>query len=289
MCGLTTSESAAATPAADQRVSGQTHEDPAYAASTCSHAPAACVISAMASTGSTDVVEVVPTVATTAATSPSATASAHRSARILNPASAGTLRICMSSSRAALSTDECACSEQTITRRPVACRAAASAAIVEVDAVSSMCPCHCDGSPSRSASQSTTRYSSSVAAGEVRQMNATWLRVAAISSAMIPGGEAVVAKYAKNRGCCQWVTPGSKMSRSARIASNDSASSGGAEGRAARIWPGDADGRTGSSPTRSRYPAAHSSALAPSVRRNVPQSSSGFISARPHRASPQAG
>jgi hypothetical protein len=37
-----------------------------------------------------------------------------------------------------LSTDECACSEQTTTLRPVTSRAAASAAIVDVEAVSSM-------------------------------------------------------------------------------------------------------------------------------------------------------
>ena len=74
---------------------------------------------------------------------------------------------------------------------------------MDVDAVSSMWPCQLRGSPSSSASQSTTRYSSSVAAGDVRQMNATWLSVAAMSSATIPGGDAVVAKYAKKRGCCQ--------------------------------------------------------------------------------------
>src|ERR687887_688246 len=67
LCALTTSESARSTPACDQRCSGQTHEAPAYAASTWSQTPAAAQASAIAATGSTEVVDVVPTVATTAA------------------------------------------------------------------------------------------------------------------------------------------------------------------------------------------------------------------------------
>ncbi len=41
LCAFTTSESARSTPACDQRSSGQTHAEPAYAASTCSQTPAA--------------------------------------------------------------------------------------------------------------------------------------------------------------------------------------------------------------------------------------------------------
>ena len=53
------------TPSNAQRSSGQTMADPAYAASTWSHARARTA-SAIAGTGSTDAVDVVPTVATTA-------------------------------------------------------------------------------------------------------------------------------------------------------------------------------------------------------------------------------
>ena len=68
------------------------------------------------------------------------------------------------------------------------------AASVPVDAVSSMCPCQPSGSPSSFAVQSSTTPSSSVAAGAVRHRNATEFKVAASSSARIPGGEAEVAK-----------------------------------------------------------------------------------------------
>ena len=66
LCGLTTIESARSQPARLQRNSGQTHAEPAYAASTCSHAPERSQPSAIAATGSTEVVAVVPTVGTTA-------------------------------------------------------------------------------------------------------------------------------------------------------------------------------------------------------------------------------
>ena len=88
-------------------------------------------------TGSTEAVEVVPTVGTTTATSSRSSASG----RIRNSSSAGTLRSSIPSIRAPFSTDECACSEQTTTLRPVTWRAAISAASVEVEAVSSMWPC----------------------------------------------------------------------------------------------------------------------------------------------------
>ena len=134
MCAFTTSESASSTPSCVQRSSGQTHAEPAYAASTCSHVPAARQRSAIARTGSTDVIDVVPTVATTAA----ASASSSASTRIRNSSSDGTLCSSIPSIRAALSTDECACSEQTTALRPVTWRAAISAARVDVEAVSSM-------------------------------------------------------------------------------------------------------------------------------------------------------
>ena len=113
------------------------------------------------------------------------------------------MRSSMPSMRAALSAPECACSEQSTTSRPVASRAAMIAASVDVEALSSMCPCQPRGSPSSSAAQSSTTASSSVAAGAVRHRNATELSVAASSSARIAGSAELVAKYAKYRGCCQ--------------------------------------------------------------------------------------
>ena len=71
------------------------------------------------------------------------------------------------------------------------------AAKVEVEAVSSMCPCQPLGSPSSSAVQSSTTASSSVDAGEVRHRIAIVFSVADSSSARIPGSDALVAKYAK--------------------------------------------------------------------------------------------
>src|SRR4029079_11956519 len=64
LCGLTTSESASSTPSCDQRSSSQIHAEPAYAASTCSHAPATRARSASARTGSTDANEGVQTART---------------------------------------------------------------------------------------------------------------------------------------------------------------------------------------------------------------------------------
>ena len=60
------------------------------------------------------------------------------SVRMRNSSSTGALRSSIPSMRASFSTDECACSEQTTTFRPVTWRAAMSAASVEVDAASSM-------------------------------------------------------------------------------------------------------------------------------------------------------
>ncbi len=191
LCAFTTSESARSTPANAQRSSGHTIALPAYAASTCSQAPARAHASAIAGTGSTEVVEVVPTVATTA----HAPDRSSVSTRIRNAASTGSLRTSSPAMRQAFSTEECACSEHTTTRRPgAASRAATSAAKVEVEAVSSMCPCQPSGRPSSCATQSTTCSSSSVSAGDVRHRNPTLLSVAAISSARMPGSSAVLAK-----------------------------------------------------------------------------------------------
>ena len=159
----------------------------------------------------------------------------------------------MPSIRASFSTEECACSEQTTTFRPVASRAVISAASVDVDAVSSMWPCQPSGSPSSCRTQSTVRSSSSVDAGDARQFSATWFRVAAISSARMPGSDAVTAKYAKKRGCCQFVSAGTiSSSRSRRTFANGSACSGGPAGSRADSSPGATCASTGRSSTRSR-------------------------------------
>jgi len=104
------------------------------------------------------------------------------------------LRSSIPSIRASFSTEECACSEQATTLRPVTCRAAISAASVEVEAVSSMWPCQPSGSPSSCRNQSATLSSSSVEAGDARQTIATWFSAAASSSARIAGSDEVTAK-----------------------------------------------------------------------------------------------
>jgi hypothetical protein len=130
---------------------------------------------------------------------------------------------------------------------------AISAASVEVDAVSSMWPCHPSGSPSSCRTQSTVRSSSSVDAGDARQRIATWFSVAASSSARIPGSDAVTAKYAKKRGCCQFVSAGTiSSSRSRSTLANGSACSGADSGSFADSSPGFTCASTGSSSTRSR-------------------------------------
>ncbi len=144
----------------------------------------------MPGTGSTDATEVVPTVATT--TAAPVRSSASRRSRYSS--SVGTCRTSIPRIRAAFSTEECACSEQTTRRLPVASRAAASAASVDVEAVSSMWPCQPEGRPSSCASQSRATSSSSVEAGAVRQRKPTEFRVAASSSARIPGSDAVAGK-----------------------------------------------------------------------------------------------
>ena len=116
------------------------------------------------------------------------------STRIRKSPSTGAFRSSIRSIRAALSTEEWACSEQTTTFLPVTCFATMHVASVDVDAVSSMCPCHPSGRPSSCASQSIVSSSSSVRAGEVRQRKPTLFSVATSSSARIPGSDAVVAK-----------------------------------------------------------------------------------------------
>ena len=99
--------------------------------------------------------------------------------------------------RAAFWTELWAWSEHSTSSRPVASRAAISAAIVEVEALSSICPCQPSGSPSNFATQSSMTPSSSVAAGAVRHRIETELSAAASISARIAGSDEPVAKYAK--------------------------------------------------------------------------------------------
>ena len=66
--------------------------------------------------------------------------------------------------------------------------------MVAVEALSSMWPCQPGGRPKRSATQSSTTPSNSVAAGAVRHRKATVLSVAASISPRIAVSDEVVAK-----------------------------------------------------------------------------------------------
>ena len=76
-----------------------------------------------------------------------------------------------------------------------------------------MSPSNASGSPTACRSQPTTTPSSSVAIGDVRQSIAFWPIAAVSISPMIPGPDAVVPKYARKPGCCQWVAFGSMRRR----------------------------------------------------------------------------
>ncbi len=112
-----------------------------------------------------------------------------------NASSTGIRRTSSPRTCAALSIDECVCSEQTTTRLSgSAVRAAASAVSVAIDAVSSIWPCQVAGRPRSCASQPMTCSSSSASAGPVRQRMPTWLSVAVSNSARIAGSEPVFGK-----------------------------------------------------------------------------------------------
>ena len=97
--------------------------------------------------------------------------------------------------RHARSTEECACSEATTTRRSgSAVRAAHSAASVEIEAVSSMWPCQVGGRSSSWPSHESVSSSSSVTAGDVFQSMPLAFIVAESSSARMPGCDAVIPK-----------------------------------------------------------------------------------------------
>ena len=70
---------------------------------------------------------------------------------------------------------------------------------------------------------------------------------------MSEAGAELEGKYAKKRGCCQCVMPGTmSRSKSAKIASNRSGVSGGDAAMRAAISPGSIGGRTGRSRSRAR-------------------------------------
>ncbi len=77
----------------------------------------------------------------------------------------------------------------------------------------------------------------------------------------MPGSAAVTAKYAKKRGCCQFVSAGTiSSSRSRKTFANGSPDSGADDGSFAESSPGATCASTGRSATRSRYDAAQSTA-----------------------------
>jgi len=106
----------------------------------------------------------------------------------------------------ALSMDECACSLQytviggrpaspcSRTVPPARCRAAAMASMLELEAVSLMCPWNAGGSASSWRSQSHTVCSSSVGAGPLRHSMALTLSAAVSVSPRMPGPEPEMAK-----------------------------------------------------------------------------------------------
>ncbi len=189
--GLTTIESASSQPSNRSRSSGQTAAEPAYAASTWSQTRASAHLSAIAGAGSIEEELVVPIVATTA----QASSRSSNSGRSRKSWSTGTFRTSNSRIRAALSTDECACSEHTTTRSSGRSeRATARASIVFVDALSPMWPLNDSGNPNSWRSQSMVTSSSSCSAGDVRQRIPTWLSAADSSSARIPGSDPVLGK-----------------------------------------------------------------------------------------------
>ena len=115
-----------------------------------------------------------------------------------------------------------------------------------MEALSWITPTKPSGSPIIRRSHSSTRVSSSVAAGEVCQIMHWAPSVAVSISASTEGGLELAGKKAKNPGCCQWVMPGTMRSRkSAKMRAMGSASSGGAAGSRAAISPGSTWALTG--------------------------------------------
>ena len=96
-----------------------------------------------------------------------------------------------------------------------------------VDAVSVSSPSNVSGSPSASRSQRTTMLSNSDATGDERQSIALATNVDMNISPRMPGADALLGKYAKNAGCCQWVMLGAiVLPMSARISSRGSGTVG---------------------------------------------------------------
>ena len=109
------------------------------------------------------------------------------------------------------------------------------------------------GRPMARPSQSSTRVSISVQAGEVCQSMPCTPRPVERRSPRIAGPEELAGKNAKKWGDCQGVSPGRTMRwTSAMIASQGSGFSGAASGRLAATLPGATDGSTGSVSTVSR-------------------------------------
>ena len=117
------------------------------------------------------------------------------------------------------------------------------------DALSWITPTYPSANPKAWRNQSTITVSTSVAAGDVcHNMHCAAIVLTSIS-ASIDGGAALAGKYAKKRGCCQWVIPGITIaSKSSIIASIDSPPSGGEFGNCAAVSPNAVCARTGRSP-----------------------------------------
>ena len=125
--------------------------------------------------------------------------------------STGTRRSSSSSTRAALSIDECVCSraddDAAVRHRARAPRRARSASrrrgVLDVPV-----PLRAAGRAAAPSQPSRRAPRARRAPGDVRQRMPTWFSATVSSSARIAGSEPVFAKYAKKRGCCQCVTAG---------------------------------------------------------------------------------
>ena len=89
-----------------------------------------------------------------------------------------------------------------------------------------------------------------------------WAAMTAVKfSAIIEAGAALALKYAKKRRCCQCVMPsGTMRSKSAKIVSMPTGSSGGDRGSIAAISPGAVCARTGRSSSVAKYSDPHRAA-----------------------------
>ena len=241
LCALTTSESARSTPSNAQRSSGQTMADPAYAASTWSHASRARTRPRSPAPDRR-----MPSTSCRPWRRPR-TRRRGRARRAQQSSSTGDCRKVEPRIFTAFSTDEWACSEATTTRSSGVlprrgqrdkCRRRRGVLDVAVPA-------------GRQAEQLRHPVehdpSSSVEAGDVRQRIAFWLIVAARSSARIAGSDSRCRSTRSTAATASAVIAGKRISSTSRSTAENGSPCSGADAAAAT-------GRTRARPARA--PAA---------------------------------